>query len=44
MVGASGSGKSTFINLILENLKNYEGHIMFNKHEIRDMNENEIIR
>ncbi len=38
LVGASGCGKSTFLNLLLSAYDNYEGHIRYDDCELRDIN------
>lgn len=43
VIGSSGSGKSTLVNIILGNLKNYEGNVLINEVELKDVNENKII-
>ena len=35
--GNSGSGKSTFLSIITGNLKNYQGEIYFNGHELKNL-------
>ena len=35
--GNSGSGKSTYLSIITGNLKNYQGEIYFNGHEIKNL-------
>ena len=35
--GNSGSGKSTFLNIITGNIKDYQGEIYFNGHELKDL-------
>ena len=42
IVGESGVGKSTIINLILKMWENYKGDILINKRNIRNINANEI--
>ena len=37
LVGASGCGKSTLINLFLSAYDNYDGHIYYDNHELRDI-------
>lgn len=37
LVGASGCGKSTLINLFLSAYDNYDGHIYYDDHELRDI-------
>ncbi len=38
LVGASGCGKSTFLNLFLAAYDNYDGKIHYDNHELRDIN------
>ncbi len=37
LVGASGCGKSTFLNLLLSAYDNYEGHICYDDRELRNI-------
>ena len=37
LVGASGCGKSTLLNLFLAAYDNYDGHIYYDNHELRDI-------
>lgn len=37
LVGVSGCGKSTLINLFLSAYDNYDGHIYYDNHELRDI-------
>ena len=37
LVGASGCGKSTLINLFMSAYDNYDGHIYYDNHELRDI-------
>jgi ABC-type multidrug transport system fused ATPase/permease subunit len=37
IVGTSGSGKSTLINLLMGRYLNYEGHINYDKQELREL-------
>ncbi|WP_302170605.1 ABC transporter ATP-binding protein [uncultured Streptococcus sp.] len=43
ITGCSGSGKSTLLNLLLGNLKDYEGKILFGKLESKEIDENSIV-
>lgn len=44
LLGTSGSGKSTLLNLIAGLEKPTKGEIIFNKHHIEKMNENQLAR
>ncbi len=37
VVGGSGSGKSTLLNLLLGSFDNYEGEVLFDGHELREI-------
>ena len=37
LVGASGSGKSTILNLLMASSRNYTGEILYDGHELRDV-------
>jgi len=43
IIGCSGSGKSTLLNMLLGNLKDYEGKILFGKLELKEIDENSIV-
>ena len=38
IVGASGSGKSTLLNLLMASNNNYEGKILYDQNELKDIN------
>ncbi|MFX0549321.1 ABC transporter ATP-binding protein/permease [Hathewaya histolytica] len=44
LVGASGCGKSTISNIILGFYKNYEGNVLLNGHELRDIPRKQLMR
>lgn len=43
ITGCSGSVKSTLLNMLLGNLKDYEGKILFEKLELKEIDENSIV-
>ena len=42
IVGASGSGKSTLLNLLMASYQNYEGSILYDGTELREINSNNL--